>query len=170
MNPQLVPPPPLPPLSPDFASNHQIALSASQQSHIKDVFDLFDTDGGGTIDRKELEYALVALGFRSKIAKSAKEREDLCPAITHLLGGDDTVTLEEFSALMTGEVGGGDPRDMLRAIFAVMSQEDPCEAGSKEFTEKSESTAGQITVPKLERVCRDFKVNHRLHSMHCYSL
>ena len=149
MNPDLVPPPPLPPLPPDFAATHQIALSASQKAQIADVFDLFDTDGGGTIDQRELDYALVALGFQSKVVKSAKARSD--PTITHLLEGDGAVTLEEFSALMTGEVGGADPRDTLRAIFATLSREGPEAEGRA-------GARGLITVPKLEAVCRDFKV------------
>jgi hypothetical protein len=150
MNPELEPPEPLPPLPSDFVENHQIILSPSQMTQIADVFDLFDTDGGGSIDTKELDYALVALGFQSKIAKSAKARND--PTITHLLEGDGQVTLEEFSALMTGEVGGADPRDRLRAIFATLSREDTAKGGALA------GSPGLITLPKLETVCREFKV------------
>jgi hypothetical protein len=150
MNPELEPPGPLPPLPDDFAESHQIALSDSQMAQITDVFDLFDTDGGGSIDTKELDYALVALGFQSKVAKSTKARND--PTIAHLLEGDGQVTLEEFSALMTGEVGGADPRDRLRAIFATLSREDTAKGGALA------GSPGLITVPKLEAVCQDFKV------------
>ena len=150
INPDLLPPPPLPPLPPDFAATHQIALSASQKAQITDVFDLFDTDGGGTIDQKELNYALVALGFQSKVAKAAKAIIS-DPTITHLLEGNGSVTLEEFSALMRGEIGGADPRDTLWAIFATLSREGPEAEGRA-------GARGLITVPKLEAVCRDFKV------------
>jgi Ca2+-binding EF-hand superfamily protein len=34
---------------------------------IKEIFDLFDTDGGGYIDRRELDLAMVALGFQVAI-------------------------------------------------------------------------------------------------------
>ncbi len=150
MNPELEPPGPLPPLPSDFAESHHIALSDSQMAQIADVFDLFDTDGGGTIDTKELDYALVALGFQSKVAKSTKARND--PTISRLLEGDGQVTLEEFSALMTGEVGGADPRDRLRAIFATLSREDTAKGGALA------GSPGLITLPKLEAVCREFKV------------
>jgi len=33
---------------------------------IKEAFDLFDTDGGGSIDPKELKAAMVSLGFEAK--------------------------------------------------------------------------------------------------------
>ena len=38
------------------------SLSEEQKSELKEAFDLFDTDGSGTIDAKELKVALRALG------------------------------------------------------------------------------------------------------------
>ena len=42
-----------------------LALSEAQEAQIKESFLLFDTDGGGTIDTKELGIAMVALGFQA---------------------------------------------------------------------------------------------------------
>ena len=42
----------------------QLTLSEAEESQIKDIFLLFDTDGGGTIDMRELGFAMVALGFQ----------------------------------------------------------------------------------------------------------
>ena len=41
---------------------YRIALSNAQEAQIRDIFDL-QHDGGGTIDRSELHFAKVALGF-----------------------------------------------------------------------------------------------------------
>ena len=38
-------------------------MSDSQKQEIKKAFDLFDTSGSGTIEKKELKVALYALGF-----------------------------------------------------------------------------------------------------------
>ncbi len=38
-------------------------LSENQKQEIKNAFDLFDTSGSGTIEKKELKVALYALGF-----------------------------------------------------------------------------------------------------------
>ncbi|GJN20465.1 hypothetical protein PR202_gb07846 [Eleusine coracana subsp. coracana] len=38
-------------------------LTAQKRKEIKEAFDLFDTDGSGTIDAKELNVAMRALGF-----------------------------------------------------------------------------------------------------------
>ena len=41
-------------------------LTERQKKDIKEAFDLFDVDGSGTIDIKELNVALRALGFEPK--------------------------------------------------------------------------------------------------------
>ena len=41
-------------------------LSEKQKKDIKEAFDLFDSDGSGVIDIKELKVALRALGFEPK--------------------------------------------------------------------------------------------------------
>lgn len=38
-------------------------LTEEQKEVLKQAFDLFDTDGSGTIDEKELRDAMKALGF-----------------------------------------------------------------------------------------------------------
>jgi Ca2+-binding EF-hand superfamily protein len=77
----------------------RIALSEAQEAQIREIFDLFDTDGGGSIDRREMDFAMVALGFQSDGGRANAETAQRIEAIV----ADGTVTLEEFSALMTGE-------------------------------------------------------------------
>ncbi len=43
-------------------------LSEEEISEIREAFDLFDTDGSGTIDPKELKAAMQSLGFEAKNA------------------------------------------------------------------------------------------------------
>ena len=128
-------------------SIQQVNLSAQQEEQIKEIFDLFDTDGGGTIDRGEMDFALVALGFNAP--KSNKNNGALVDEIVQ----DGVVTLEEFSALMMGELSGRDPQEMLRAVFAVLSQ-----------PEGVHDTSGLITYTKLHAVCSKFKVGLRFHT------
>ena len=42
---------------------------------IHEIFNLFDTDSGGTIDMGELDFAMSALGFRAKQADGSKQSE-----------------------------------------------------------------------------------------------
>jgi len=41
-------------------------LTEDEIEEIKEAFDLFDTDGTGTIDPKELKAAMQSLGFEAK--------------------------------------------------------------------------------------------------------
>ena len=41
-------------------------LTEEQKQEIKEAFDLFDTDGSGSIDPKELKAAMTSLGFDAK--------------------------------------------------------------------------------------------------------
>ena len=46
-----------------MAPKKQKELSEEQKNEIKEAFDLFDTDGSGSIDDKEMKVAMRALGF-----------------------------------------------------------------------------------------------------------
>ncbi len=41
-------------------------LTEDEIEEIKEAFDLFDTDGSGSIDPKELKAAMQSLGFEAK--------------------------------------------------------------------------------------------------------
>ncbi len=116
-------------------------LSVTQQKQISEIFNLFDTDGGGTIDRKELEFALGALGFHSKKDKEVNQ------AVSAIVS-DGTVTLDEFSQLMMGEVNGRDPVEETRQIFYILSKSDG-----------ENRNDGYITCNKLRSVCQEFQVD-----------
>ncbi len=79
---------------------HKITLSDIQLAQINEIFDLFDTDGGGSIDRVELELALVALGFRKedsvrKLPGNLKLKQKGSASIENIVK-DGTVTRTEF--------------------------------------------------------------------------
>ena len=52
-------------------------LTEEQKQEIREAFDLFDTDGSGTIDAKELKVAMRALGFEPKKEELKKLISDL---------------------------------------------------------------------------------------------
>ncbi len=119
-------------------------LSSAQAAQIAEIFNLFDTDGTGSIDKREIQFALSALGFQTQEdeGKSQEEMETL-----DAIMGDGTATLEEFSALMTGEIGGHNPYEEARSAFALLSRPD----GDRKYD-------GLITLSKLEAVCLEYQV------------
>ena len=81
-----------------------------QMQELREAFDLFDTDGSGTIDTKELQVALRALGFDSKKEKVRKMIADID------LDGSGTIDFEEFVEMMTGKMGDRDSPEEIRRV------------------------------------------------------
>merc|ERR1711907_521859 len=68
------------------------------KQEIKEAFDLFDTDGSGNIDSKELKVAMRALGFESKKEEIQKMISDVDD------DGSGTIEYEEFLKMMTHKI------------------------------------------------------------------
>jgi hypothetical protein len=83
------------------ANYKQTALSSAQATQIREIFELFDTDGGGCIDQNELQFAMTALGFQTSESedthkpkpktKTKKRKEEL--GVIDAVMGDGKVEL-----------------------------------------------------------------------------
>jgi Ca2+-binding EF-hand superfamily protein len=132
----------------DTQSYKRTGLSSAQASQIREIFELFDTDGGGSIDKRELQFAMIALGFHDKENQQhGKGGRSRAEEMIESMVGDGKVTLEEFSSLMTGERSGQDPYEVARAAFAVLSRQD-----------SDARHDGLVTLSKLDAVCREHEV------------
>ena len=104
---------------------------------LREAFDLFDTDGSGSIDTKELQVALRALGFDSKKEKVRKMIADID------LDGSGTIDFEEFVEMMTGKMGDRDSPDEIRRVFKLFDDDE----------------TGRISFRNLKRVARELGEN-----------
>ena len=73
-------------------------LTEEQKQEIREAFDLFDTDGSGTIDAKELKVAMRALGFEPKKEEIKKMIADIDK------DGSGTIDFNEFLEMMTAKM------------------------------------------------------------------
>jgi Ca2+-binding EF-hand superfamily protein len=156
-----------------------IELSKDQQAQIKEIFQLFDTDGGGTIDTHELSAAMVALGFQSRKPTASAGKvldrdvsfssrtgsvenfgdEVLEATASHDSGMPNSINLEEFTALMKGELLGRDPQEEIHATFAAFSMAQQQNNGSGRGSGcNSDCLMLPITLDMLRRTCREFDV------------
>jgi len=108
-----------------------------QMQELREAFDLFDTDGSGTIDTKELQVALRALGFDSKKEKVRKMIADID------LDGSGTIDFDEFVEMMTGKMGDRDSPDEIRRVFKLFDDDE----------------TGKISFRNLKRVARELGEN-----------
>merc|ERR1712028_159817 len=89
-----------------------------QKQEIKEAFDLFDTDGSGNIDAKELKVAMRALGFEPKKEEIQKMISDVDD------DGSGTIEYEEFLKMMTHKILNRDPKDEILKAFRLFDDDE----------------------------------------------
>ena len=73
-------------------------MDDEQKEEIREAFNLFDTDGSGTIDARELKAAMRALGFQVKKAEIRKMIAEIDK------DESGAIDLDEFTEMMTGKM------------------------------------------------------------------
>ena len=73
-------------------------LTSAEIEEIREAFNLFDTDGSGTIDPKELKDAMKTLGFETKNQSIYQMISDIDK------DGSGSIDFEEFLDMMTAKI------------------------------------------------------------------
>lgn len=112
-------------------------LTEEQKQEIKEAFDLFDTDGSGTIDSKELKVAMRALGFEPKKEEIRKMISDVDK------DGSGVIDFPEFLDMMTAKMAERDPREEMIKAFRLFDDDE----------------SGKISFKNLKRVAKELGEN-----------
>jgi Ca2+-binding EF-hand superfamily protein len=144
-----------------------IELSQQEQEQIKDIFELFDTDGGGSIAASELDVAMFALGFKTpkhiQTARSSQSahQSDMDSDLKKIdKDGSKTITLDEFTAMMTGEALGISPLEAIWSAFSALSYTDNLSNGlaASAMSQECNDGWGTVSIDGLRRACKTFDV------------
>ena len=108
-------------------------MTEDEIEEIKEAFDLFDTDGSGTIDPKELKAAMQSLGFDAKNQTIFQMISDL----DRNKSGD--IDFEEFLDMMTARMSDKDTREDINKVFRLFDDDG----------------TGSISLKNLRRVARE---------------
>lgn len=92
-------------------------LTTEEYAEVKEAFQIFDSDGSGEIDVKELKEALENLGLDA----DNKAFQNLLDGIDQ--NGDGTIQLEEFVDMMTAKPSPKRTREELLAMFKLISED-----------------------------------------------
>ena len=112
-------------------------LTEEQKQEIKEAFDLFDTDGSGNIDAKELKVAMRALGFEPK-------REEIKQLIAHVSkDGSGVIDYPEFLDMMSAKMQERDPKEEMMKAFRLFDDDE----------------TGKISFKNLKRVAKELGEN-----------
>ena len=96
----------------------KFALTEEQKQEIREAFDLFDTDGSGSIDAKELKVAMRALGFEPKKEEIKKMIADIDT------DGSGTIDFNEFLEMMTAKMSERDPMEEIIKAFRLFDDDE----------------------------------------------
>jgi len=108
-------------------------LTEDEVEEIREAFNLFDTDGSGTIDPKELKVAMQSLGFESKNPTIYSMIADLDKE------GQGHIDFEEFLDAITSKLGDKESKGGIAKIFALFDDDK----------------TGQISIRNLKRVAKE---------------
>eukprot|EP00914_Ancora_sagittata_P012201 GHVO01023544.1.p2 GENE.GHVO01023544.1~~GHVO01023544.1.p2 ORF type:complete len:172 (+),score=33.80 GHVO01023544.1:946-1461(+) len=111
-------------------------LTEDEVEEIREAFNLFDTDGSGTIDPSELKAAMQSLGFESK-------NPTIYQMISDLDRQGGAIDFEEFLDAITSKLGDKESRDGIQKIFNLFDDDK----------------SGSITLKNLKRVARELGEN-----------
>jgi centrin-1 len=130
-------------------SNGRGQLSEEQLQEIREAFELFDTDGSGAIDARELKTAMKALGFEST-------KEDIRRVITALdPNGTRTVSFAQFVQMVTAKMGEHDPMDEIKKAFTVFDDHHSGKISFKNLKRVSIELGENLTDDELREMIEE---------------
>merc|ERR1719492_24971 len=124
----------------------QKELTEEQKQEIKEAFDLFDTDGSGEIDSKELKVAMRALGFEPKKEEIQKMISDVDD------DGSGTIGYEEFLKMMTHKILNRDPKDEILKAFRLFDDDETGKISFKNLKQVAKEMGERMTDEELQEM------------------
>ncbi|NXW81635.1 CETN1 protein, partial [Alopecoenas beccarii] len=115
----------------------KLELTEEQRQEVREAFELFDTDGTGAIDVKELKVAMRALGFEPRKEEIKKMISDTDTE------GTGKISLNEFLVVMTPKMAEKDSREEILKAFKLFDDDE----------------TGKISFKNLKRVARELGEN-----------
>nr|XP_043610451.1 probable calcium-binding protein CML20 isoform X2 [Erigeron canadensis] len=113
---------------------------------MKEAFELFDTDGNGTIDAKELSNAMRALGFEM----TKEQINDMIADVDK--DGSGAIDFDEFVYMMTDKIGERSSKQELSKAFNILDHDKN----------------GKISVSDIKNIAKELGVRFtdaEIHSM-----
>ena len=132
------------PLKPTRKARNE--LTEEQKQEIKEAFDLFDTDGSGNIDQKELKVAMRALGFEPKTAEIKKMIQDVDK------DGSGVIDYNEFCDMMTAKMAERDPKEEMAKAFRLFDDDNTNKISFKNLKRVAKELGENMTDDEIQEM------------------
>ena len=138
-------------------------LTEDQKNEIREAFDLFDTDGSGTIDAKELKVAMRALGFEPS-------KEEIRKLISQIdKDKDGNVDFSEFLSMMTMKMGERDSKEEMVKAFRLFDDDESGKISFRNLKRVAMELGESITDEELQEMIDEADRKVRVVYLDCIS-
>mmetsp|Transcript_123425 Transcript_123425/g.356819 ORF Transcript_123425/g.356819 Transcript_123425/m.356819 type:complete len:175 (+) Transcript_123425:80-604(+) len=121
-------------------------LTEDEVEEIREAFNLFDTDGRGEIDVRELKAAMRSLGFETKNPTIFQMIADLGA------DGGDRIEFDEFLDAITSKLGDKETRDGINKIFRLFDDDGTGTISLKNLKRVSKELGETMTEEELREM------------------
>jgi len=124
-------------------------MSEEQIAELKQAFNEFDVDGGGTINTKELGYAMRAMGM------NPTEAELLDLINEYDTDGSGMIEFGEFCNMMSDKMNADNDEDMIRMAFRVLDKDGSGTISAKAFKHLMTHIGDKLTDEEVEEMINE---------------
>ncbi|WZZ23615.1 hypothetical protein YC2023_007016 [Brassica napus] len=124
-------------------------LTNQKRREIREIFDLFDIDGSGSIDARELNVAMRSLGFEM----TNEQINELMAEVDKNNSG--TIDFEEFVHMMTTKFGERDSKDELSKAFKIIDHDNNGKISPHDIKQIAKELGENFTDNEIEEMIEE---------------
>ena len=132
------------PSPPKKEAARPVGLTEDEIEEIREAFNLFDTDGSGAIDPKELRAAMQSLGFESKNPTIYQMIADLEKS-----AGGGEIDFETFLDAITAKLGDKETKEGIGKIFDLFDDDSTKSINLQNLQRVAKELGETMTVEEL---------------------
>ncbi|CAK7337666.1 unnamed protein product [Dovyalis caffra] len=132
----------------------QHGLTSQKRQEIREAFELFDTDGSGTIDAKELNVAMRALGFEM----TEEQIEQMIADVDK--DGSGAIDYDEFEHMMTAKIGERDTKEELSKAFLIIDHDNNGKISVNDIKRIAKELGESFTDREIEEMVEEADRDH----------
>ncbi|KAJ8546156.1 hypothetical protein K7X08_018739 [Anisodus acutangulus] len=129
--------------------NRHPGLTQQKRQEIKEAFELFDTDGSGTIDARELNVAMRALGFEM----TEQQVEQMIADVDK--DGSGAIDFDEFVHMMTAKIGERDTKEELARAFNILDQDKNGKISAADIQQIAKELGEKFTAREIQEMIEE---------------
>ena len=122
-------------------------LTEEEIEELREAFNLFDTEGTGTIDPKELKAAMQSLGFESK-------NPTIYKMIADLEGGkyEGGIDFNTFLESISSKLGNRESKEGIQRIFDLFDEEKKGKIAAKDLKRVAKELGENVSNEEIQEM------------------